>query len=221
MSATLDKTLKGSYMKWLVGLAFLDVLVAVLAIAPDSVNSASILRLILTRGLLALVLPVLVLLVVNVLPHDVKSMLVYWRPRGTLPGCEAFTKYGPRDIRIDMLALKKHVGVLPSDPPEQNAKWYRLFKLVEAEPEVFDAHRSFLMYRDMAVLTLPLIVLVPATLYVIGASAKVSAFGAGLLICQFIVTATSARWSGIRFVCNVLAVHSTKKWPIAKPVSGS
>ena len=156
-------------------------------------------------------MPVVVLLIVNVLPHDVKSMLVYWEPLGVLPGCEAFTKYGPRDPRIDMTGLKKNVGALPTDPTEQNSKWYKLYKQLPNEPEVQEAHKLFLMYRDMAALSLPLVVLAPLSLSMMGFSNSTLVLAASLFVVQYLLTAISARWSGIRFVCSVLAIHSARK----------
>jgi hypothetical protein len=212
-------SLKSLNMKWLVALAFLDVLIGVLLIAPQHFGSASITQLAVSRGVFAVVLPVLVLLIVNALPHDLKSMLVYWKPRGVVPGSEAFTKHGPGDNRIDMISLKKHVGRLPTDPAEQNSRWYKLYKMVANESEVLEAHKLFLMYRDMAVMSLPLCVLVPAAAYGMGASTKATALAAVLLIAQYLLAAMSARWSGIRFVCNVLAIHSTKKVTVMPPAA--
>ena len=156
-------------------------------------------------------MPLAVLLIVNVLPSDVKAMLVYWKPRGVLPGSEAFTKYGPADPRIDMAALKKNAGQLPTAPAQQNSKWYELYRQVQNDPAVAEAHKLFLMYRDMATLSLSLVVLVPLALYLVGAAQTAPLLAAGLFSAQYLLNAFSARWSGIRFVCNVLAVHSTKK----------
>ena len=203
-------------MKWLVLLAAADVLFVLLFVAPDLMNGVTLTQIGIGRALATTVMPVIVLLIVNVLPHDVKSMLVYWKPLGVLPGCEAFTKHGPRDPRIDMAALKKNVGALPTESTEQNSKWYKLYKQVPSEPEVREAHKLFLMYRDMAVLSLPLVTLVPLSLNVAGASNSTLALAAGLFIIQYLLTALSARWSGIRFVCNVLAIHSARKIAAAK-----
>lgn len=211
-----ERSLKSLNMKWLVLLAAADVLFVLLFVAPDLVNGVTLTQIGIGRVLTTTVMPVLVLLIVNVLPHDVKSMLVYWKPLGVLPGCEAFTKYGPRDPRIDMAALKKNVGALPTESTEQNSKWYKLYKQVPNEPEVQEAHKLFLMYRDMAVLSLPLVGLVPLSLNVAGASNSTLALAAGLFVFQYLLTALSARWSGIRFVCNVLAIHSTRKIKVAK-----
>lgn len=211
-----ERSSKSLNMKWLVLLAAADVLFVLLFVAPDLLNGVTLTQIGIGRVLTTMVMPVIVLLIVNVLPHDVKSMLVYWKPLGVLPGCEAFTKYGPQDPRIDMAALKKNVGALPTDPTEQNSKWYKLYKQVPNEPEVQEAHKLFLMYRDMAVLSLPLVALVPLSLNVADISNSTLALAAGLFVVQYLVTALSARWSGIRFVCNVLAIHSARKITAAK-----
>lgn len=198
-----ERSLKSLNMKWLVLLAVADVFAVLYFVAPELMTGASITQAGIGRVLTTTVMPVIVLLIVNVLPHNVKSALVYWKPLGVLPGTEAFTKYGPADSRIDMAALKKNIGTLPTDPTEQNTKWYKLYKLVPNEPEVVEAHKLFLMYRDMAVMSLALLgvsALSPAPWLVVG-----------LLLLQYLVTALSARWSGIRFVCNVLAIHSTQE----------
>lgn len=211
-----ERSLKSLNMKWLVLLAVADVLAILLFVAPEVLRGVSLTQVGIGRVLTTTVMPVVVLLVAHVLPHDVKSMLVYWKPRGVLPGCEAFTKYGPADRRIDMAALKKNVGALPTDPSAQNARWYKLYKLVSNEPEVAEAHKLFLMYRDMAAISLPLAVLAPLTLHFVDAAAPAPWLAAGLFVVQYLLTALSARWSGIRFVCNVLAVHSVKKVAASK-----
>lgn len=216
-----ERSLKSLNMKWLVLLAAADVLFVLLFVAPDLLNGVTLTQIGIGRVLSTTVMPVVVLLIVNVLPHDVKSMLVYWKPLGVLPGCEAFTKYGPRDPRIDMAALKKNVGALPTDSIEQNSKWYKLYKQVPNEPEVQEAHKLFLMYRDMAVLSLPLVALVPLSLNVVGVSNSTLALAAGLFVVQYLLTALSARWSGIRFVCNVLAIHSASKFAQTKAATSS
>lgn len=206
-----EGTLKSQNMKWMVSLAAADVLAIFVFVAPQIASGATFTQLSVGRLLTATVLPVVVLLLVNVLPHEVKSSLVFWKGSNALPGCRAFTRYAPRDQRIDMVELKRNVGAFPTEPAEQNAKWYQLYKQVSADATVRDAHRHFLVYRDMAALSLPLIVLVPAVLSFIGIAGTALWLAASLFSIQYLLTAVSARWSGVRFVCNVLAAHSAKK----------
>lgn len=205
-----ERSLKSLNLKWLALLAVADALVVLLFMVPEIVSSTSLTQAGVGRALITTVMPVAVLLIVNVLPSDVKAMLVYWKPRGVLPGSEAFTKYGPADPRVDMTALKKNAGQLPTTRSDQNSKWYQLYSQVQNEPAVVEAHKLFLMYRDMAALSLPLVVFVPIALYLVDAAQKTLWLAAALFLAQYLLNALSARWSGIRFVCNVLAVHSTK-----------
>lgn len=215
----IDRSLKSLNMNWLVLLVVADILVVLLFVAPELLDGASITAISVGRLLLTPLAPVVVLLIVNALPHDIKSVLVYWRLRHVLPGHRAFTAHGPADSRIDMKALTKNVGSLPTEHAAQNSKWYQLYKMVAREPAVMESHKLFLLYRDIATLSLPLIVLVPATLYFAHASNVAVWLAVALFAGQYILAALSARSSGIRFVCNVLAEHSARKIASPKPRS--
>lgn len=216
-----ERSLKSQNFAWYVALATADTLVLALFIAPELLSSATTTQLGLYRALGAAVLPIVVLLLINVLSSKFKAMLVYWKPYGWLPGCEAFSKYGPADPRVDMVELKKNVGAWAEESKEQNSKWYKLYKQVETVPEVAYAQKDFLMYRDMAVLSLPLIVVAPLGLHVAEASAKALWIATGLFLLQYVLTAISARNAGERFVCNVLAVHSAKRVDSTKPLAAA
>ncbi|MFV8529415.1 hypothetical protein [Ralstonia pseudosolanacearum] len=200
--------LKAANIKWLVMLAVLDAAVVFLFIAPELVDAS---KLAILRASVSPLLPVVVLLLTGLLSHEAKARLVYWKITNPLPGSQAFTKHAPADARIDMKALAKNVGALPTDPAEQNAKWYKLYRQVSGDAAVAHAHKLYLMYRDMAAMSLLLVPLVPAALWYAGAPPASRWIAGGLFALQYIVCAISARHSGTRFVCNVLAVHSTAK----------
>lgn len=214
-----ERSLKSLNFKWHIALATADAILLALFVAPELVTTATATQLGIYRALSAALIPVLVLLIMNVLPSSVKAMLVYWKPLGVLPGCEAFTKHGPADPRVDMVQLKKNVGVLPTDLKEQNSKWFKLYKMVENQIEIAAAQKDFLMYRDMAVLSLPLIVLAPLGLYFADASHSAMLVAACLFFAQYLLTAISARHAGVRFVCNVLAIHSARKVTATRPTA--
>ena len=201
-------SLKSQYQKWLWALVVADLVGILCLVFPGVPSVDQLTKGTLWRLLTTTVIPIVVLLIVNVLPHKVKCMLVYWKPYGWLPGCEAFTKYGPQDPRIDMARLAANAGPLPTEPQKQNSRWYQLYKMKAEEIEVAEAHKLFLMYRDMATITVFLIPMVPLTLYYAFAPAASQWMAAGALLVQYLVTSLSARHSGIRFVTNVVAVHS-------------
>jgi hypothetical protein len=208
-----DRSLKSMNMKWLVLLASLDVVIVLLFVAPEFIKDASWSTVAVMRGLATALLPVIVLLFTGLLSHEVKARLVYWKWANPYPGCEAFSRHGPADARIDMVALKKNVGDLPRDAAEQNKKWFKLYKLVSDDKAVVEAHKLYLMYRDMATMSLPLVVIVPLSLWLGGASPSALWITEFMFAMQFVVCCLGARNSGTRFVCNVLAIHSTKKIP--------
>lgn len=214
-----DQSLKSLNMKWLVMLASLDVLAVLVFVAPEFLADTAWSTVAVMRGLVTALLPVIVLLLSGMLSHETKAKLVYWKLANPYPGCEAFTRHGPADARIDMVALKKNVGELPTDPAEQNKKWFKLYKMVGSDRAVVEAHKLYLMYREMAAISLPLVPLVPIGLYFINAPMKALPMAAGLFAVQFFVCCVGARHSGTRFVCNVLSIHSIKKVINPKPVA--
>jgi len=216
-----DRSLKSLNMKWLVMLASLDVLIVLVFVAPEFLKDASWSTVAVMRGLVTALLPVIVLLLTGMLSHETKAKLVYWKVSNPYPGCEAFTRHGPADARIDMVALKKNVGELPIDPAEQNKKWFKLYKMVGDDRAVVEAHKLYLMYRDMAALSLPLVALVPVGLYFVNAPSPTLWMTAALFAIQFVVCCFGARNAGTRFVCNVLSIHSTKKVTSPKPAAAA
>jgi hypothetical protein len=210
-SVTTSKSLKSTSLTWLVSLVAFDIAVILAFVFPDLIGAASITQLTMVRAIVALVLPVAVLLLAGLLSPGIKASLVYWKLANALPGHEAFTKHGPRDARIDLMALEKNVGKFPTAPAEQNRLWFKLYKAVETEPAIAEAQRMFLLYRDMAAVSFLLLVVVPAGLYLDGAASFAARAVAGILGLQYLVAAMAARHSGIRFVTNVLAVHSTMR----------
>lgn len=155
----------------------------------------------------ASIAPVAVLLLTSLVPSEAKAILVFWRLRDVLPGHRAFSVYAERDPRVDVDRLRAGVGTFPVVPRDQNAAWYRLFKKVDADPAVAQAHRHFLLFRDLAALSFLLLIAAPILLAVLGASAAMIGASAGVLTVQYFATAIAARFQGVRLVCNVLALH--------------
>lgn len=221
-AAKAGASLKSGNFKWLCSLAAGDVLVLLLFFVPEFVGAASLTQLTALRAALTIALPVFVLVLASVLSANVKASLVYWRGKRALPGHEAFTRHGPADARIDLAALRKNIGTdLPSAPAEQNSLWYKLYRRVDGEVPVAEAHRSYLLFRDMSAMSALLLLFVPTALYFSGASCASLLIATALLGGQYLATAIAARNSGVRFVTNVLAVHATRKVPATKPDGGA
>ncbi len=163
------------------------------------------------NGAIVLVTSLAVIVLDGVVPNGVKDFLVFWRWPYPLPGCRAFTEFAPkRPERINIVALKKYADPLPTGPVEQNKLWLDLSVKYQAEPSVTQAHRSFLLTKEMTSLGALFLALFPLMLHLVGTvSTRTVLIYAGALFVQYLVTSTSSRNYGEGFVVVVLARASS------------
>ena len=156
-------------------------------------------------GIIAAIIPLLAIVLSGVLNDLGKTRLVFWRWRNPLPGCRAFTELIGTDPRINVPALKKKLGRFPKDPQAQNALWYGLYKERRGLVTVSEAHRIYLLTRDMAAISVLFVLLFPVGVAWAGVSWETLPLYGVALIAQYLAVATAARNYGVRFVLNVLA----------------
>lgn len=210
--ASAPKSLKSQNLPLLVAALVADaVAVALLAGIVDSdwLSAANF-----KRASSSLIVPVLVLLLVNLMPASWRDRLGHLRWTNPLPGNRAFTEYGPEDDRVDMGALEKVRGPLPTSAKEQNALWYKLYKEVGNEVSVVESQKRYLLFRDLAAMSLALMVASP--ILAIAFDWRIVMWAASLFVAQTVLCAITSRNTGIRFVNNVLVLHSSKDTPKAK-----
>jgi hypothetical protein len=140
------------------------------------------------------------------LSAETKSQIVFMRRSNPLPGCEAFTRHARSDARVDISSLERICGALPSDPREQNALWYRLYKSVENEPSIRQVHRAFLFARDYTCLSLMFVVVLGVAGFLQIPSTRIALIYLIVLLLQFVLAGQAARNHGRRFVTTVLAI---------------
>lgn len=200
-------SLKSQNVKWLAAAAVADAVilgaVAYPATLAESVTALAGIRL---AG--AAILPLIAMLLSALVPAPVKDILVFWRLTSVLPGHRAFSRYAPSDSRIDLDRLRAKVGEFPIDPHRQNSRWYELYLEVQDAPQVRHAQGQYLLFRELAPLSLILAAAAPATMALIDAGAQAAWVGFGLGAAQYALTALASRFEGVRFVCNVLALHA-------------
>ena len=208
---TSRKPLKSQNVKWLGAVLAVDVLVMVaFALGWADVTSWNVEKLA-TRAGLATLMPVAALLLAALIPAEWTATLVYWRIKDTLPGHRAFSKHAPSDPRIDLESLRKNVGAFPSDPREQNTVWYRLYKKVTSDAAVEGGHKGYLLFRDLAAISIVLTPAAPIGVYLLDGGIRAALLAGVLMLIQYLLAAIAARNSGVRFVTNVLAIHSAKR----------
>lgn len=140
------------------------------------------------------------------LSADAKARLVFWRWTDPLPGSRAFSLYARKDARVDMAAIEGKYGPLPHEPKEQNTLWYRLYKSLETDQAVEQAHREFLFARDYASISfLVFVALGILGLFQFPTTAALLAY-LGLVGAQYVLACRAAQNNGQRFVTTVLAL---------------
>lgn len=155
-------------------------------------------------------LPLLAVVGLGLVGSHLKAVLVFWRSRFPLPGCRAFTRLAPDDPRIDLTAIAGAYGELPREPMDQNRLWYKLFREHEENERVADAHRLYLLTRDMTALSTVFLIAFGLAAAIWGCPAKVTWMYLAFLAIQYITVSTAARNYGNRFATTVLAEVTAK-----------
>ena len=147
----------------------------------------------------------------HILPNNWKHPLVYWRLRNVLSGhrCRRICRKDPRLRASDLERRWPMLFLREMDESEQNAYWFNeIYPAVRNEPEVLQAHRSFLLFRDAAT-GLFLLFLGLLSWKLIGEAVpvqSVSMWSAAILAGAFVAVSLAARQSGDRMVANSVAV---------------
>ncbi|MCZ0941186.1 MAG: hypothetical protein OXJ55_21285 [Caldilineaceae bacterium] len=147
----------------------------------------------------------------NLLPNRLKHPLVYWRVRNVMSGhrCRRICGKDPRLLSDDLERKWPKLFLDEMKEYEQNAYWYKeIYRPVRNAPEVLQAHRSFLLFRDAAAGLF--LLLVGIVLWnVVGEAAPVQpvSIGAAVIVAgMFVFVSQAARQSGDRMVANAVVV---------------
>lgn len=162
-------------------------------------------------GLAAICMPLAAVVLNGLLGDLAKARLVFWRWQNPLPGCRAFSELMGTDPRIDAAALRAKHGELPHEPKAQNTLWYQLYKKHTESVTVIEAHRAYLLTRDMTAVSAVFVVLFSMGVLIASVGWKMAALYSAVLIAQYLILSTSARNYGRRFVLNVLTEESHAK----------
>lgn len=215
-----EKNIKGVNRKYLVAYMLLNCMILLLlsgSLAGGFQEMESIYKE--TRSLLGLLLFPLSVILEGLLPSEFKHRLVFWRVRNPLPGCRVFTEIAPKDPRIDMNRLNSlFSNDIPQDPASQNRAWYGIYKKYSSRRRVFDAHKAFLLTRDLVALSFISIPLSTAAYAIWGIPANKMAIHLGFLILVLLLGSRACRNYGERFAANVVleAIHAGEGIPKAQ-----
>ena len=203
--------LKSSYKRTLRTVAGVNVAVfwgVVVSAADFSAVTAIVGSVSVKDSVVGMVAPIAVFLLNGWLSADMKARIVYLRWRDPLPGSRAFSIHLPRESRADPGRLAHRWGPFPTSAIDQNRLWYRIFKSVDTELEIHEAHRDSLLSRDLAGFGfLFLLLFGPGTAF---GAAEWTTKGVYLaaLVAQCAGAIVAARSYGIRLVRTTLAIAS-------------
>jgi hypothetical protein len=161
----------------------------------------------------AIVLSVVAFLIQGMLSSDLKARIIFLRFRGNpYPGARAFTKWLTSDSRIDAEVIRQRYGPLPEDADSQNALWYKLLKKHEGDNGIADAHRRYLLARDLATDWLLFGAASVVIVLILGKSGKSMQIAYAVLnVLVFLVMLKAAQNYGVRLVTNTLAIECTQE----------
>ena len=161
-------------------------------------------------GIVGVITPIGAFVLDGLLSADTKARVVYWRFKHPLPGSRAFSVHLKKETRADPERLVRQWGVFPDDPAEQNRLWYRIYRSVEKELRVHEAHRAWLFSRDLTAYTVLFVVIFGIATLVSDALWPIGWWYLAGLTTQYVTAMTAARNYGVRFVRTVLAVASQR-----------
>jgi len=156
-----------------------------------------------------LIIGLLTTIINGPLSSQIKAVLVFWRITETLPGCRAFSYFIEKDPRIDPKTLQAKFGNLPTAPIEQNRLWYKIYKQHQDKKPIEDAHKKFLLTRDLTSVSLLFFIFFGFSGYFLLDSFKVWIIYTFILFVLFLTISQAARNYGAQLVSNVLAEETS------------
>ena len=162
-------------------------------------------------GLFASIAPIICFLIDGFLSADAKARLVYWRWRHPLPGSRAFSKHLEADPRTDPDKLARDWGPFPDKPEQQNVLWYKIYRSVEHDVRVHEAHRAWLYAQALTAYAALFLSILGTTAVILPNPLPSIVWYLPALVLQYLATMIAARKLGLRFVRTVLAVASASQ----------
>ncbi len=161
-------------------------------------------------GVFFILLPIILIIFQGILPAKIKEILVFWKIKNRLPGCQAFSKYLKEDNRIDKRKLMEKYGKLPKKEEKQNKFWYKIYKEVSSDTSIAKTHKDYLLTRELTILTIFFIFIFPIILFYNDINIKTLILFMIFLILEYLIIRYASKNYAVRLVTNVMALASAK-----------
>ena len=113
--------------------------------------------------------------------------------------------------RADPEKLANNWGPFPDQPDQQNVLWYGIYRSVEHDIRVKEAHRVWLYARDLTAYAALFLSIMGMAALILGTPVASIAWYLPALAVQYLATMILARKLGVRLVRTVLAIASTSE----------
>lgn len=159
-------------------------------------------------GIFFILLPILLIVLQGLIPSKIKEILIFWKKKNRLPGCQAFTKYMKEDNRINKKILIEKYGKLPKKEEKQNKLWYSIYRKI-SDKGIDKTHKDYLLSRELTIVTVFFIPIFPMILwYFTNIENKILIIFSIFLILEYLIIRYVAKNHAERLVTNVLALAS-------------
>lgn len=157
-------------------------------------------------------LAIIGLLILNIIPSNVKEILIFWKINNRLPSYRWQSKVASKDSRINLKILNKKYGKNLSSQ-KQHDIWYKSYQKYKGDEVVLESQKDYLFSRDLCITTILImpIILAIYILSIICWNIEIDfiVVNMTILIILYIIFNIVSRNSANRFICNVLLLASS------------
>lgn len=214
------RDIKKEYKKYITMYFIVYILLNIVIIFSEKISGIDIEWLIKNEYLLKTITAIIItplisllsLVILNIIPTNIKNVLVFWKCKMCLPSYR-WQKKIKSDSRINANKIEKQYGKNLSNQ-EQHDIWYKIYKQNETDIRIMNSQRDYLWARDFCIST---IILIPITIviYIIGriyfdTSIVFMIANLIILLITYLITMIVARNNSNSFICNVLITDYVK-----------
>lgn len=210
-----EKTLREMNAGYLWTFFAYNVLLLVAFSSLIDINNLKLESFILIKGTWVVIAPLILFVLNGILSDEQKETISHWKYPHPKPGCRAFTEHAPNDDRVDMKMLIAKHGILPQEPKDQNALWYKLYSKHAEVPVIRKSQQDYLLAIDLCSISF-LFLVIASWIVILISPESYKWFYVAFLALQYLVMCVITQNKSRSFVCDVLA-HDAEDMAPVKP----
>ena len=157
-------------------------------------------------------LSIIGLLILNIIPSNVKEILIFWKVNNRLPSYRWQNKVASKDSRMNIKILNKKYGKNISSQ-KQHDIWYKAYQKYKADEVILESQKDYLFSRDLCITTILIMPIILAIFILSKICLNIELdfiiMNITILIILYLVFNIATRNNANRFICNVLLLDTT------------